>query len=78
METVRASASYDESQYESVDGKATKILDILDMADIDAGDHRFGHIKIRLFQPGEKLIGHAPVVMFFEGKDWQNNLFISN
>jgi len=29
METVRASASYDESQYESVDGKATKILDRL-------------------------------------------------
>jgi hypothetical protein len=60
-----------------ISSKAIKILDILDMDDIDAGDHRFGHIKLRLFQPGEKLVGHAPVVMFFEGKDWENNLFIT-
>ena len=60
-----------------ISSKATKILDILDMPDIDAKDHRFGHIKMRLFQPGEKLVGHVPVVMFFEGKDWENNLFIT-
>jgi hypothetical protein len=57
--------------------RATKILDIFDIADIDTSDHRFKDLKMRLFQPGENLVGHDPVAMFFAGKDWKDNLFIT-
>lgn len=57
--------------------KATKVLDILDIADIDGSNHRFGKLKMRLFQSEEKLVGPDPMVMFFEGKDWEDHLFIT-
>jgi hypothetical protein len=57
--------------------KATKVLDILDMADIDGSNLRFGKLKMRLFQSAEKLAGPDPMVMFFEGKDWEDHLFIT-
>lgn len=57
--------------------RATKVLDILDMADLYGSNHRFGKLKMRLFQSEEKLIGPDPMVMFFEGKDWEDHLFIT-
>jgi hypothetical protein len=58
--------------------KAIKISDIPAMADIASNEHNVGKaIKIRAFQPGENLVGSEPVVMFFQGRDWQENLFIA-
>jgi hypothetical protein len=57
--------------------KAIKIKDVFDASIIGQVDYKLeADLKICLFHSGDKLIGHDQIVIFFRGKDWQDNLLI--